>query len=223
MYYEEAIVKTYFRKYKEKKVPFNQIHLKQDSKFNEDPEDPDVVGVIKLIDLKELLQKTERTELNELEAKYNKLLEEKLQLEQELQEVKATNETLTSDVKKYKEEKLQLQEDLLTEKNKNESLIETTNSKIEKANSNVIEAKDKIEQLQQEHKEELKEVNSDLKKATDKVEKLLILINSKDKDIVYLAERGLAKRIRNKLPERIESLVRKTKESEEVESTVNGE
>ena len=38
-----------------------------------------------------------------------------------------------------------------------------------------------------------------------------------------LAERGLAKRIRNKLPERIESLVRKTKESEEVESTVNEE
>ena len=133
MYYEIAKVKTYFRTYKNKKVPYNQLHLgkAEDSKFNEDPKKPDEVAVIKLLELNELVEKAKPTELNELKAKLNELQKEKLQLEEELKKVKATNGTLASDVNELKEEKIQLQEekaklqeDLLTEKDKNENVIE---------------------------------------------------------------------------------------------------
>ena len=75
-------------------------------------------------------------------------------------------------------EKTELQEKLLNVPDKNEEII----------------------QLQKEHKAELKE-------ATDKIEKLLIMINNKDNDIVYLATRGLGSRIRNKLTPRIEATI----------------
>lgn len=192
MYFEKAIVKTYYRNYENnKKVPFNQVYLgnAEDSEFNKNPEEPDEVAVIKILDFEDLANNNGLTKLNELEAKYNELQEENLQLKQQIEELNSTAKSLASDVNELTKEKLQLQEDLLTAKDK-------------------IEGNDKdIIQLQKEHKQELKE-------ATDKVEKLLILINSKDKDIVYLAERGLTKRIINNLPERIESLVRTVKESE---------
>lgn len=200
MYYEEAIVKTYYRNYKNKKVPYNQIHLKKDSKFNENPEEPDIVGVIKLPELEELFKNNGIVKLNELEAKYNELQEEKLQLEKKIEEYEKASKSLASDVNELTKEKVQLQEDLLTEKNKHEELIEA-------ANNNVVEAKDTVINLQEEQKQEVKELNSKLEEANNKIEKLLIVINNKDNDIVYLAKRGLGSRIRNKLTERIEATI----------------
>lgn len=157
MYFEKAIVKTYYRNYKNKKVPYNQLHLgkAEDSKFNKDPEKPDEVAVVMYKDFKELLEKAKPTELNELKAKLNELQEEKLQLEQELQELKATNESLTSDVEKLKEEKFKLQEDLLKSEDKNEEII----------------------QLQQQHKEEVAELNFKLNNEKD-LNKELLLVRS---------------------------------------------
>lgn len=153
MYFEEAIVKTYYRTYNKKKVPFNQLNLGTDSKFNPDPEKPEEVAVVRLYEFKELLAKVDGTALKEMEAKFNELQEEHLQLKQELQEEKATSETLTSDVEKLKEEKLQLQEDLLKTEDKNEEII----------------------QLQQEHKEELAELNFQLSNEKDLTKELLLV------------------------------------------------
>lgn len=194
MYFEKAEVKTYYRNYKNKKVPYNQIHLKKDSEFNKNPEETDVVAVINISDFEDLLEKSKTVNSNEYETKYNELLEENLQLEKELKAVKATVESLTS-------EKLELQQDLLTEKNNYESLVERTNSKLDVANVNVIEAKDKIEQLQKEHKEEINVKDSEIAKLNYKLNnekdltKSLLVVRSD------LLNRSLINRIRNKEPE----------------------
>ena len=153
MYFEEAIVKTYYRTYNEKKVPFNQLNLGTDSKFNPNPEEPEEVAVVRLHEFKDLLAKVNGTSLKEMEAKFNELQEEKLQLELQLQEEKATVETLTSDVEKLNEDKLQLQEELLKSEDKNEEII----------------------QLQQQHKEELAELNFKLGNEKDLTKELLLV------------------------------------------------
>ena len=194
-YFEEAIVKTYYRNYKNKKVAFNQLNLGTESKFNEDPEKPDKVGVIYIEELKDLLNKVNGTAFKELEDNYNKLHEEKLQLEQELQELKTTTEKLTSDVEKLKEEKFNLQEELLKAEDKNEEII----------------------QLQQKHKEEVAELNFKLNNEKDYSKALLVVIND-------LFKRNGYHRLKNSEPESYKRVVKlkqipenevKTKTSEE--------
>ena len=197
MYYEEANV----RKYKDSKGrPYYQIRLKKDSKLTDENKKVKPIGLIDIADIKEIAENSDIKKFNELKAKFNTTSEELVEVKQELQEAKATVESLTSELEKLKEEKLQLQEDLITEKNKHKELIEA-------ANNNVVEAKDKVIRLQEEQKAEVKELNSKLEEANNKIEKLLIIINHKDNDIVYLAKRGLGSRIRNKLTERIEATI----------------
>ena len=230
MYYEEAKVKEYYRKNKEGvKTPYYQINLPKKSKFSK----VKPIGLVDIAELEKLESFLEANPITEKEAEINELKVEHNEVKQQLQEAKATIESLTSEVQSLTEEKIQLQEDLLTEKNKNESLIETTNSKIENANSNVIEAKNRIEELQKkqneelkEQKEELKELNSEIQSEKDFSKKLLAVINNKDnliaekdKDIVYLVERGLGSRIRNKLTDRIKELVEAKANEVETESS----
>lgn len=153
MYFEEAIVKTYYRTYNKKKVPYNQLNLGTDSKFNPDPEEPETVGVIRLHELKELIAKADGTSLKEMEAKLNELQEENLQLKKEVEELTSTAKSLASDVNKLKEEKVQLQEELLKNEDNNEKIIE----------------------LQKEHKEELAELNFKLNNEKDLTKELLVV------------------------------------------------
>lgn len=197
MYYEEANV----RKYTDSKGrPYYQIRLKKDSKLTDENKKVKPIGLIDIADIKEIVENSDINKYTELKAKFNNTSEELVELKQQLQEAKATVESLTSENEKLKEEKLQLQEDLITEKNKHKELIEA-------ANNNVVEAKDKVIKLQEEQKAEVKELNTKLEEANNKIEKLLIVINNKDNDIVYLAKRGLGSRIRNKLTERIEATI----------------
>ena len=175
MYFEEAIVKTYYRNYKNKKVPFNQLNLGQDSKFNKNPEEPDKVAVLNIIDFEELANNNGLTKLNEMEVKYNELQKENLQLKEEIEKLKSTAKSLASDVNKLKEEKIQLQEDLL---------------KLEEKNKEIIE-------LQKEHKEELvvkdseiAELNYKLNNEKDYSKALLVVIND-------LFKRNAFNRLRN--------------------------
>lgn len=154
MYFEEAIVKTYYRNYKNKKVPFNQLNLGQDSKFNKNPEEPDKVAVLNITDFEELANNNGLTKLKEMEAKYNELQEEKLQLENTVEELNSTAKSLASDVNKLKEEKIQLQEELLKLEDKNEEIIK----------------------LQKEHKEEISDKDSEIAELNYKL--------NKEKDIV---------------------------------------
>lgn len=196
-YYEIAKVKTYYRTYKNKKVPYNQLHLgkAEDSKFNEDPKKPDEVAVIKLLEFNELVEKAKPTELNELKAKLNELQEEKLQLEEELKEVKATNGTLASDVNELKEEKIQLQEDLLKAEEKNEEII----------------------QLQKEHIEEVAELNFKLNNEKDYSKALLVVIND-------LFKRNAYNRLRNTETESYKTVVKlKQLPKDEVKTEVHEE
>lgn len=196
MYFEEAEVKKYTTKNQKTGVERTsfQIHLKKDSKFRE----PKKIGLINLSEVKKIETFLEDNPIEEKEAEINELLEVKVQLEKELQQLKAANEKLTSENKTLKEEKIQLQKDLLTEKNNAKDYIE-------EANTTLLEAKDNVINLQNEQKKEVKELNSKLEAANDKIEKLLIVVNNKDNDIVYLAKRGLGSRIVNKLTERIEA------------------
>lgn len=197
MYYELAKI----RQYKDNKgQPYFQIRVKKGSKLTDEKEKVKPIALVNVAEIKEIAESSNINKLNELQANYKETSEELVEVKQELQEAKATVESLTSELEKLKEEKVQLQEDLLTEKNKHEKLIEA-------ANNNVVEAKDTVINLQEEQKQEVKELNSKLEEANNKIEKLLIVINNKDNDIVYLAKRGLGSRIRNKLTERIEATI----------------
>ncbi|MBR3348321.1 MAG: hypothetical protein IKG36_02800 [Mycoplasmataceae bacterium] len=197
MYYEEAKI----RKYTDSKgQPYFQVRIKKGSKLTDEKEKVKPIALVDIVDIKEIANNSDINKYTELKAKFNNTSEELVEVKQELQEAKATVESLTSELEKLKEEKLQLQEDLITEKNKHKELIEA-------ANNNVVEAKDKVIKLQEEQKTEVKELNTKLEEANNKIEKLLIVINNKDNDIVYLAKRGLGSRIRNKLTERIEATI----------------
>lgn len=179
MYFEEAIVKTYYRNYKNKKVPFNQLNLGQDSKFNKNPEEPDKVAVLNITDFEELANNNGLTKLKEMEAKYNELQEEKLQLENTVEELNSTAKSLASDVNKLKEEKIQLQEELLKLEDKNEEIIK----------------------LQKEHKEEISVKESEIaelnyKLNNEKDYSKALLVANKD-----LLKRNIFKRIANIEPE----------------------
>ena len=91
--------------------------------------------------------------IEEKEAEINELNEEIVQLKQQLQESKATVESLTSEVKDLKEEKIQLQEDLLNVEDKSEEII----------------------QLQKDHKEEIAELNFKLNNEKDLNKELLVV------------------------------------------------
>lgn len=199
MYFEEAEVKEYERKNKTK---YKQIHLGTTSKFNKSEK----VAVIKIKDLETLLSKPSLEDVKELEATIKELTSEKQNLQHDLQQVE-------NKIKSINEEK--------SEK------IEDANSKIEKANKNVIEAKDKVLEIQKEKEEvidvkdaEIKELNSKLNNEKDFSKKLLAVINAKDNDIVYLANRGLGSRIINKLPDRIKAIV---ESSEDVNVNIDNE
>lgn len=197
MYLEEAEVKEYKRKNGTK---YKQLHLGTNSKFKKSEK----VAVVRLEEIEKL---TNPDYIDFIEVANESLESENKKLEHDLQEVKEEVENLNSKLAVAKEEIFKLQEEkenLTVSLTEAKDVLLTEKDKLEDKNKEII-------QLQKEHKEEIKEANS-------KIEKLLILVNSKDKDIVYLAERGLAKRILNRLPERIESLVRTAKESEEVES-----
>lgn len=227
LYYEKADVRKYNRKNKKGiEEPYFQIRLKKDSQFRK----AKPIALIDVAEIEEIAEKLDSTLLNENTVKYNELLEEHNKLKQQLQESKATNESLTSEVEDLKKEKLQLQEDLLKAKTKNEKLIEETNSKVDVANANVIESKENIEQLQKEHKEELSDLNKQLNeekdntiKEKDKIEGLLATItkitsekSSLEKENIFLKNRSFFNRLINKqyteeekdVPEIIESEVK---------------
>lgn len=140
LYFEEAIVRTYYRD-KKKENPFNQINLKKDSKFNPNPEEPEKVGVVRLHELKNFINKLDGSELKELEAKYNELQEENLQLKEEVESLKKVAEDLASDVNKLTNEKTTLQENLLTAEAKNEEIIELQKEHEEKIEKKASEIK----------------------------------------------------------------------------------
>ena len=191
MYFEEAEVKEYYRKNKKgEKTPYYQIGVKNKSKFNA----PMKIGLVAIDEIKKIAESNDINKLNELKANLNDSSEEIVELKQRLQESKATIESLTSEVESLTEEKIQLQEDLL----KNKKTVE--------------DKSEEIIEIQKEHKQELKE-------KTDKIETLLILINSKNNDIIKLAKRGLKDRFFNVLPENVKELVN----SSEVESDINEE
>ena len=166
MYFEEAEVKKYTTKNQKTGVERTsfQIHLKKDSKFRE----PKKIGLIDLSEVKKIETFLEDNPIEEKEAEINELLEVKVQLEKELQQLKAANEKLTSENKTLKEEKIQLQKDLLTEKNNAKDYIE-------EANSIVIGVKNKLEKTQEKHQEETKELNFKLNKEKDLVKTLLVV------------------------------------------------
>lgn len=201
MYFEEAIVKTYYRTYNNKKVPYNQLNLGTDSKFNPDPEKPETVGVIRLHELKELIAKADGTSLTEMEAKLNELQKEKLQLNKEVEELTSTAKSLASDVNKLKEEKVQLQEELLKNESNKELIIE----------------------LQKEHKEELVVKDSEIAELNYK------LNNEKDYSKALLVarsdllNRNIFKRIANIEPESSKYVAELKKLPENVEANVVNE
>ena len=166
MYFEEAEVKKYTTKNQKTGVERTsfQIHLKKDSKFRE----PKKIGLIDLSEVKKIETFLEDNPIEEKEAEINELLEVKVQLEKELQQLKTANEKLTSENKTLKEEKIQLQKDLLTEKNNAKDYIE-------EANSIVIDVKNKLEKTQEKHQEETKELNFKLNKEKDLVKTLLVV------------------------------------------------
>ena len=211
MYFEKAIVKTYYRNYKDKKVPYNQLHLGSDSKFNENPEEPDEVAVIKLLDFESLSNDNGLTKLNEMEAKYNELQEENLKLKQQIEELNSTAKSLASDVNELTKEKLQLQEDLLTAENKNKEII-----KLQKEHKTEIADKDS----------EIKELNYKLNNEKD-YSKALLLVRSdflKQNAFkrLFKVEPESSKAIGNMLKELPENEVEvNSKPSEETESTAS--
>lgn len=206
MYYEEAEVKEYFRKdSKGNKKPYYQIGIKKKSKFNK----PTTVALVDIAEIKEIAKNTDVNKYSELKANYNSTSEELVEIKQQLQEAKATIESLTSELKNLKEEKVQLQEDLLTEKDKHKELIEA-------ANNNVIEAKDRIEELQKEHKEELAELNFKLNNEKDLTKSLLVVRSD-------LLNRNLINRIRNKEPDSSKKVAELKKLPEDVEANISKE
>ena len=128
MYFEEAKVKRYFRKNsKEEKVPYFQINLPKNSKFNE----VKPIGLIDINELEKLEGFLETNPIEENEAKINELKEENLKLKEEVESLKQVAKDLASDVNELKEDKLQLQNNLLTYKNHYEDKIEELNEEKE--------------------------------------------------------------------------------------------
>ena len=214
MYFEEAEVKEYKSVNKKNgniRVK-HQINIPINSKFAE----PKTVALVDVVELNEFINSNDVTKFNELKAKFNNTSEELDVIKQQLQEEKATVERLTSEVNQLKEDKSNLENEVEEYKGASESLasdvhkLNKEKTELQEKLLNIEDKNEEIIQLQKEHKAELKE-------ATDKIEKLLIMINNKDNDIVYLATRGLGSRIRNKLTDRIEATIIevKSKTSEE--------
>lgn len=107
MYFEEAKVKTYYRKdSKGNKKPYFQINLSNKTKFNES----DTIVLVDLNDIKELETNANPEEVKELADKIKLKLEENKQLEEE--------------VKKLKLEKYELQEELTKANDKDKEIIQ---------------------------------------------------------------------------------------------------
>lgn len=191
MYYEEAEVKQYFRKdRKGNKKPYYQIGIKKKSKFNKAGK----IALVDIYELESLLEGIDSDKINETNTKLKSTSQELIQLKKDFDELKLDNESLMLNLEKISSEKEIVQENLLIEKDK-----------LKEKTDDVVEVKDKLIKLQEEHKKEVKELHSKLEVASNKIEKLLIIINNKDNDIVFLAKRGLGSRIRNKLTERIKA------------------
>lgn len=191
MYFEEAEVKEYFRKdSKGNKKPYYQIGIKKKSKFFK----PTNVALVDVAELKELISLAEPEVIAELEAKLNAVEEEKLQLKQELQQVKQQEEELTSEVENLRSEKQQLQQDLLKAEGKSEEII----------------------QLQQEHKEEIAELNFKLNNEKDLTKTLLVVRSD-------LLNRNFFNRIINKEPESSKKVAELKKLPEDVEANISKE
>lgn len=197
MYYELANIRQYTNN---KGQPYFQVRLKKDSKLTDKNKKIKPIALVDVDVIKEIDNSSNIEKFNELQADYNNSSEELTELKQQLQEYKATVERLTSENKKLVEEKVKLQKDLLTERKNSKKYIG-------EANTTLLETKDKVINLQEKQKEEVKKLNTKLEAANNKIEKLLIVINNKDNDIVYLAKRGLGSRIRNKLTERIKATI----------------
>lgn len=121
MYYEKAEVKQYHRKNKEGvKYPYYQINLPKKSKFTE----VKPIALIDIAEVKKLVAFLEANPIEEKEAKINELEAEKVEFKEQLQEYKATVESLSSEVNELKEDKIQLQEELLTYKEHYEDKLE---------------------------------------------------------------------------------------------------
>jgi len=209
MYYELAKI----RQYKDNKgQPYFQIRVKKGSKLTDEKEKVKPIALVNVSEIKEIAESSNINKLNELQANYKETSEELVEVKQQLQESKATVESLTSELKKLKEEKVQLQEDLLTEKDKHKELIEA-------ANNNVTEAKDKVITLQKEHKEELSVKESEIaelnyKLNNEKDYSKALLVANKD-----LLKRNIFKRIVNIEPESSKYVTELKKLPENVEAT----
>lgn len=151
MYYETAEVKKYTTKNKKTGIERTtfQIHIKKGSKYRI----AKPIGLIEIDELKKIETYLKHNPIEEKEAEINELNEEIVQLKQQLQESKATIESLTSEVNNLKEEKIQLQEDLLNVEDKSEEII----------------------QLQKDHKEEVAELNFKLNNEKDLNKELLVV------------------------------------------------
>ena len=208
MYYELAKI----RQYKDNKgQPYFQIRVKKGSKLTDEKEKVKPIALVNVSEIKEIAESSNINKLNELQANYKETSEELVEVKQ-LQESKATVESLTSELKKLKEEKVQLQEDLITEKDKHKELIEA-------ANNNVTEAKDKVITLQKEHKEELSVKESEIaelnyKLNNEKDYSKALLVANKD-----LLKRNIFKRIANIEPESSKYVTELKKLPENVEAT----
>ena len=164
MYYEEAEVKEYIRnKNKPSEKKFKQIYLGT-SNFKKE----DNVVIIKSEDFNKLNTNSTAEKVAELEAIIKDLTEEKLQLEQSLQELKKNHE-------KY---------------------IEETNSSIEEATNIVNTVKEKSEKLEKEYKQKLEEKDSAITKKDSIIEDLTNnLANEKDySKALLIARTDLLKR-----------------------------
>lgn len=209
MYYELAKI----RQYKDNKgQPYFQIRVKKGSKLTDEKEKVKPIALVNVSEIKEIAESSNINKLNELQTNYKETSEELVEVKQQLQESKATVESLTSELKKLKEEKVQLQEDLLTEKDKHKELIEA-------ANNNVTEAKDKVITLQKEHKEELSVKESEIaelnyKLNNEKDYSKALLVANKD-----LLKRNIFKRIVNIEPESSKYVTELKKLPENVEAT----
>ena len=213
MYYELAKIRQYTDS---KGQPYFQVRIKKGSKLTDEKEKVKSIALVDVAEIKEIAESSNIEKFNELKANYNNTSEELVELKQQLQELKATNESLTSDVKKLKEEKVQLQEDLLTEKDKHKELIEA-------ANNNIVEAKDKIVKLQKEHKEEISdkdleiaELNYKLNNEKDLVKELLLVRTD-------LLKRNIFKRVANVEPESSKRIAKLKELPKDVEANISKE
>ena len=211
MYYELAKIRQYTDS---KGQPYFQVRIKKGSKLTDEKEKVKSIALVDVADIKEIAESSDINKFNELKANLSNTSEELVELKQQLQEYKATVESLTSELEKLKEEKVQLQEDLITEKAKHEELIEA-------ANNNVIEAKDKILKIQKEHKEEIAdkdseiaELNYKLNNEKDLVKELLIVRTD-------LLNRNIFKRIPNIEPESSKRIAKLKELPEDIEANIS--